>query len=65
MGGCRQYPPEVVATVKVVKAVQRLGFTLDEISELLGVGAHRSRHRLSHRIRRPRGRGRAHARTRG
>ena len=39
-GGHRAYPPEAVATLRVIKAAQRLGFTLDEVAELLDVGRH-------------------------
>ena len=35
LGGHRLYQPEAVTVVKVVKAAQRLGFSLDEIAELL------------------------------
>jgi MerR family mercuric resistance operon transcriptional regulator len=41
LGGHRLYQPEAVTVVKVVKAAQRLGFSLDEIAELLDVGRHR------------------------
>jgi MerR family transcriptional regulator, mercuric resistance operon regulatory protein len=41
LGGHRVYPPEAVTTLRVIKAAQRLGFTLDEIAELLAVGVHR------------------------
>jgi MerR family mercuric resistance operon transcriptional regulator len=41
LGGHRLYRPEVVTMLKVVKAAQRLGFTLEEIGELLEVGRHR------------------------
>ncbi len=41
LGGHRLYPPEAVTMLKVVKAAQRLGFTLDEIAELVEVGRHR------------------------
>jgi DNA-binding transcriptional MerR regulator len=40
-GGHRLYPPDAVTTLRVIKAVQRLGFTLDEIAELLEAGRHR------------------------
>ncbi|MGH3757687.1 MerR family transcriptional regulator [Actinophytocola sp.] len=33
--GYRAYPTEVVATIRFVKRAQDLGFTLDEITELL------------------------------
>ena len=35
LGGHRRYPPEVVNTLRVIKAAQQLGFTLDEVAELL------------------------------
>lgn len=41
LGGHRLYPPAAVTVLKVVKAAQRLGFSLDEIAELLDVGRHR------------------------
>ncbi|NDL55886.1 MerR family transcriptional regulator [Phytoactinopolyspora sp. XMNu-373] len=41
LGGHRMYPAEAVTVVRVIKAAQRLGFTLDEISELIDVGGHR------------------------
>jgi MerR family mercuric resistance operon transcriptional regulator len=41
LGGHRIYPPEVVTRLKVIKAAQRLGFTLDEVAELLAVGRRR------------------------
>ena len=40
-GGHRLYPPEVVTALRVIKAAQRLGFTLDEVAELLELGRHR------------------------
>ncbi len=40
-GGHRLYPPEVVTTLRVIKAAQRLGFTLDEVADLLRMGRHR------------------------
>lgn len=44
LGGHRLYPPETVITLRVIKAAQRLGFTLDEVAELLDSGR-RHRHR--------------------
>ncbi len=44
-GGHRQYDEQAVVTVRVIKAAQRLGFTLDEIVDLIEVG--RRRHRDS------------------
>ncbi|MGC1212107.1 MAG: MerR family transcriptional regulator [Micromonospora sp.] len=40
-GGHRVYPPETVTLLRAVKAAQRLGFTLDEVGELLAVGHRR------------------------
>jgi DNA-binding transcriptional MerR regulator len=40
-GGHRLYPPEVVVVLRVIKAAQRLGFTLDEVADLLELGRHR------------------------
>jgi len=34
-GGHRLYPPDTVAVLSTIKAAQRLGFTLDEVAELL------------------------------
>lgn len=41
LGGHRLYPPETVTVLRVIKAAQRLGFTLDEVADLLSTGAHR------------------------
>lgn len=41
LGGHREYGPDAVSVLCVVKAAQRLGFTLDEVEELLDVGSHR------------------------
>jgi len=40
-GGHRAYPADTVTLVAVIKAAQRLGFTLTEISELLATGRRR------------------------
>ncbi|MBU2669034.1 MerR family transcriptional regulator [Actinoplanes bogorensis] len=40
-GGHRLYPPDTVARLTVIKAAQRLGFTLDEVADLLGTGRRR------------------------
>jgi DNA-binding transcriptional MerR regulator len=40
-GGHRTYPPDTVALLGVIKAAQRLGFTLDEVAELLDTGRRR------------------------
>jgi MerR family transcriptional regulator, mercuric resistance operon regulatory protein len=39
--GQREYDAAAIARVKVIKAAQRLGFTLDEIGEMLDLSAHR------------------------
>jgi DNA-binding transcriptional MerR regulator len=39
-GGHRIYPPETITVLRVIKAAQRLGFTLDEIADLLETGGH-------------------------
>ena len=49
-GGHRLYPPDTVALLQVIKAAQRLGFTLDEVSDLLDAG--RRRHPTGHLRRR-------------
>ncbi|WP_433306229.1 MerR family transcriptional regulator [Actinoplanes sp. CA-030573] len=38
LGGHRLYPPDTVALLTVIKAAQRLGFTLDEVADLLATG---------------------------
>lgn len=35
LGGHRQYPRQAVTVLRVIKAAQRLGFTLDEVADLL------------------------------
>jgi DNA-binding transcriptional MerR regulator len=40
-GGHRAYPPQTVTLLRVIKAAQRLGFTLEEIADLLDAGRHR------------------------
>ncbi|MET7717884.1 MerR family transcriptional regulator [Streptomyces sp. NPDC005407] len=40
-GGHRLYGGEAVMVLRVIKAAQRLGFTLDEVAELLETGRHR------------------------
>lgn len=44
-GGHRLYPSETVTVVRVIKAAQRLGFSLDEVADLLAVGTHQHRAR--------------------
>lgn len=41
LGGHRLYPPDTVALITVIKAAQRLGFTLDEVADLLDTGRRR------------------------
>jgi MerR family mercuric resistance operon transcriptional regulator len=41
LGGHRLYPSDTVALVNVIKAAQRLGFTLDEVADLLDAGRRR------------------------
>ncbi|ASU81035.1 MerR family transcriptional regulator [Actinopolyspora erythraea] len=38
LGGHRLYPRTAVTTLRVIKAAQRLGFTLDEVADLLEAG---------------------------
>ncbi len=51
-GGHRLYPDSAVTALRVIKAAQRLGFTLEEVADLLDVG------RRSHTHGRPRRGGR-------
>jgi MerR family mercuric resistance operon transcriptional regulator len=41
LGGHRLYPAETVTVLRVIKAAQRLGFTLDEVADLLDATRHR------------------------
>ncbi|GIF00085.1 MerR family transcriptional regulator [Paractinoplanes rishiriensis] len=41
LGGHRLYPPDTVGLLTVIKAAQRLGFTLDEVADLLDAGRSR------------------------
>jgi len=40
-GGHRLYSQDAVTVVRIIKAAQRLGFTLDEVADLLAAGQHR------------------------
>jgi len=40
-GGHRLYPPQALTTLRVIKTAQRLGFTLDEVADLVDLGTHR------------------------
>ncbi|MCP2343706.1 MerR family transcriptional regulator [Actinomadura rupiterrae] len=42
-GGHRLYPSEAVTVLRVIKTAQRLGFTLEEVADLLDAGTHRHR----------------------
>ena len=41
LGGHRLYPAETVTVLRIIKAAQRLGFTLDEVADLLDAARHR------------------------
>lgn len=41
LGGHRLYPPETVTVLRVIKTAQRVGFTLEEVADLLDAGTHR------------------------
>jgi DNA-binding transcriptional MerR regulator len=41
LGGHRVYSAETVTVLRVIKAAQRLGFSLAEVADLLEAGAHR------------------------
>ncbi|WP_371786940.1 MerR family transcriptional regulator, partial [Streptosporangium subroseum] len=43
LGGHRLYAPQAVTVVRMIKTAQRLGFTLDEVADLLEAGTHRRR----------------------
>lgn len=40
LGGHRSYSEDTVALLRVIKSAQRLGFTLEEVAELLDTGRH-------------------------
>ncbi|MEU8330074.1 MerR family transcriptional regulator [Micromonospora sp. NPDC048839] len=42
-GGHRLYPSETVTLLRVIKTAQRLGFTLNEVADLLDAGRHGGR----------------------
>jgi DNA-binding transcriptional MerR regulator len=46
LGGHRVYDDDTVTILRVIKAAQRLGFSLDEVAELLEAGRH---HHGTHR----------------
>ncbi|MDP9240255.1 MAG: MerR family transcriptional regulator [Actinomycetota bacterium] len=41
LGGHRSYPADTVSLLRIIKTAQRLGFTLDEVGDLLAAGTHR------------------------
>ncbi|WP_020525255.1 MerR family transcriptional regulator [Catelliglobosispora koreensis] len=41
LGGHRAYPADTVTLLGIIKAAQKLGFTLDEVAELLDTGRRR------------------------
>lgn len=46
LGGHRVYPTQTVIVLRVIKAAQRLGFTLDDVAQLLEAGRHRHERRV-------------------
>ena len=44
-GGHRLYPAQTVTILRVIKAAQRLGFSLEEVADLLETGRHQHRGR--------------------
>ena len=49
-GGHRLYPPETITLLRVIKAAQRLGFTLDEVAHLVRLGEHHHGQRPDHAL---------------
>ncbi|HTK67467.1 MAG TPA: MerR family transcriptional regulator [Pseudonocardia sp.] len=47
LGGHRLYPPEAVTVLRVIKVAQGLGFTLDDVADLLDAGRHHHAPRAS------------------
>ncbi|MEV6657384.1 MerR family transcriptional regulator [Nocardia fluminea] len=45
LGGHRLYPEQAVTVLRVIKTAQRLGFTLDEVADLLAATQLGQRHR--------------------
>jgi MerR family mercuric resistance operon transcriptional regulator len=50
LGGHRQYAEDTVTTLRVIKGAQRLGFTLDEVADLLDAGRHHHSQRPDPRL---------------
>ncbi len=38
LGGHRLYPPETITALRMIKSAQRLGFSLEDVAELIEVG---------------------------
>ena len=51
LGGHRVYPPETVVLLRVIKTAQRLGFTLDEVADLIEATTHRRRRDVGLQVR--------------
>lgn len=51
LGGHRLYPEQAVTVLRVIKAAQRLGFTLDEVAELLAATRFGARRRADSGLR--------------
>lgn len=51
-GGHRLYAAEALTVLRVIKTAQRLGFTLDEVAELVDLGTHRHGRRPDKGLRR-------------
>jgi DNA-binding transcriptional MerR regulator len=47
LGGHRLYDDDTVLLLRVIKAAQALGFTLDEVAELIDTGSHAHRRRAN------------------
>jgi DNA-binding transcriptional MerR regulator len=50
LGRHRVYAPETLAVLRVIKAAQRLGSTLDDVAELLEAGRHHHGRRVAHEL---------------
>ncbi|MGH8775086.1 MAG: MerR family transcriptional regulator [Jiangellaceae bacterium] len=50
LGGHRLYPAETVTLLRIIKAAQRLGFSLDEVTDLLDTARHRHGERADARL---------------